>query len=500
MKNISLFISEYRAYLILAVAVWVVMFLISPDSYTHHLFGRDDSAIFFTSGKALMNGMVPYVDYADSKGPLLWLIYGVGYLLSHYDYTGVFWLSWMAYSVTLAYLFRLACLFLKDNRLALLATLAMIGFLFCSWYHYEVKSEDWCQPFIVATLFHFCRLFYGDGKKQPEKAFLVFGISFSACLLIKFSVAAMLASVWVYGVIHLLRHHSRVVKPIFWSAAGALCTLLPFIVWLSCIGALDAFIREYFVNTVFTIRDSAYQDSYLHELIYSIGISERLTLFIVGMAGCMGIALTQKLGRLFLPFVLLCFWAITIHHATFHYFITCSSFSLFFILCIIRTYRDVISRHYTQFITSVPSAVVLLLLLTCCFRMGYLDNTLRFVHSDYLEDEQEVYRLTSATGHQPTMIFYKAIDRGDGIKADALPGSTYWTTQMGATQEMNEQQYQDIRNKKADWIMTESLDSVQLEQQIRWLQGCGYTTAYRFKAKDKWGLMRVLLKKFDFGE
>ena len=29
-----------------------------------------------------MNGMVPYVDFTDSKGPSLWLIYGIGYLLS----------------------------------------------------------------------------------------------------------------------------------------------------------------------------------------------------------------------------------------------------------------------------------------------------------------------------------------------------------------------------------------------------------------------------------
>ena len=27
-----------------------------------------------------MNGLTPYVDFTDSKGPLLWLIYGIGYL------------------------------------------------------------------------------------------------------------------------------------------------------------------------------------------------------------------------------------------------------------------------------------------------------------------------------------------------------------------------------------------------------------------------------------
>lgn len=26
-------------------------------------------------GKALMNGFIPYTDFADSKGPLVWLFY-----------------------------------------------------------------------------------------------------------------------------------------------------------------------------------------------------------------------------------------------------------------------------------------------------------------------------------------------------------------------------------------------------------------------------------------
>ena len=66
----------------IVIFVFIVLFGVSPDSYTHDLLDRTDSAIFFTSGKAWMNGMIPYTEFADSKGPLLWLIYGIGYLLS----------------------------------------------------------------------------------------------------------------------------------------------------------------------------------------------------------------------------------------------------------------------------------------------------------------------------------------------------------------------------------------------------------------------------------
>ena len=42
----------------------------------------------------------PYLDFADSKGLLLWLIYGIGYLISPTSYIGVFWLSIIAYTIT----------------------------------------------------------------------------------------------------------------------------------------------------------------------------------------------------------------------------------------------------------------------------------------------------------------------------------------------------------------------------------------------------------------
>ena len=138
----STIFQKYKYYIFLSTFLWVILFIISPDSYTHLLFDRDDSAIFFTSGKALMNGLTPYVDFADSKGPLLWLIYGIGYLISHYDYTGVFWLSWIAYSITFAFIFRISRIFLEDNNLSFISSVAMIMYVFYPWFHYEVKSED----------------------------------------------------------------------------------------------------------------------------------------------------------------------------------------------------------------------------------------------------------------------------------------------------------------------------------------------------------------------
>ena len=48
-----------------------------------------DGNAFFTMGKGMFNGKVPYKDLFEQKGPLLYLIYGIGYLISHDTLLGV---------------------------------------------------------------------------------------------------------------------------------------------------------------------------------------------------------------------------------------------------------------------------------------------------------------------------------------------------------------------------------------------------------------------------
>ena len=491
----STIFQKYKYYIFLSTFLWVILFIISPDSYTHLLFDRDDSAIFFTSGKALMNGLTPYVDFADSKGPLLWLIYGIGYLISHYDYTGVFWLSWIAYSITFAFIFRISRIFLEDNNLSFISSVAMIMFVFYPWFHYEVKSEDWCQPFVAATLYHTCRLIYNDLQcgNDVKRAFLTFGISFSACLMIKFGIAAMLSSIFIYLLFYKIKKGQYILFPILWSALGAFIIILPFIFYLFYIDAFYAFINEYFIKTLMTIDNSNYHTNYIHEILYHICRADRVLYFFTSLVGCVGIWFIKRRAALFLPFVLFMFWALSSRHADSHYFNACTLLSVFFVICIVYTYRLSIKQYEILATIATMTFTFFFTVITNSFIKGYLNPTFIMVKSQYRNDIEQVYKITSKI-NTPRIIFYNSLDRGDGIKANALPGSVYWTSQKGASTEMVQRQISDIRAHKADFIITEAIDSITFLKQVNYLKSLGYFEVYRFKSPDKWGLKRSLLQ------
>ncbi|MFQ9073882.1 MAG: hypothetical protein ACLR43_15090 [Faecalibacillus faecis] len=47
----------------------------------------------------MFNGKVPYKDLFEQKGPLLYLIYGIGYLISHDTFLGVYLLEVISYTI-----------------------------------------------------------------------------------------------------------------------------------------------------------------------------------------------------------------------------------------------------------------------------------------------------------------------------------------------------------------------------------------------------------------
>ena len=185
--------SDLKAFLILSLFVFSIMFLVSQDSYLYDLYGRCDSAWFFMAGKAWMNGMIPYVDFSDSKGPLLWLIYGIGYLISNTTYIGVFWVSVILYTFTFFFYYKIANIFFNNNKISLSASFLMALAHFSLLYN-ETRSEDICQIFIASSLYFTLRLFFHKiTTNEVLRTSFVLGIGFAGCLMIKFTIAAMLA-------------------------------------------------------------------------------------------------------------------------------------------------------------------------------------------------------------------------------------------------------------------------------------------------------------------
>ena len=93
-------------------------------------------------------------------------------------------------------------------------------------------------------------------------------------------------------------------------------------------------------------------------------------------------------------------------------------------ICIVYTYRLSIKQYEILATIATMTFTFFFTVITNSFIKGYLNPTFIMVKSQYRNDIEQVYKITSKI-NTPRIIFYNSLDRGDGIKANALPCSFY---------------------------------------------------------------------------
>ncbi len=434
----------------MAIFAIVTLLLVSTDSWTHNLWDHHDSATFFASGKAWMSGMVPYVDFSDSKGPLLWLIYGVGYLLSPRTVHGVFWITCLNYVFVFWWLFKTARIYLADNYLAVFASMLTSLAIFYPWVRYETRAEDFTLFFLVWGLYHVCRLLHDDRideRRQTLRASVVLGVGMAATLLIKYNASAILGVMALY-VLHFAWRQGTGL----WHALGAMaCSsavfLLPFVIYMLSVGCLDNFIYEYFVVNIDVV---ARQHALMRHPIYLLW-GHRYTLGIYLLACGLSALAAAWLALRYRGFVFVAFLAtilLTVSNAFWlYYYAICAPFVLFGVVAVL-CHLDA-SR-----VRSISGCVVYGALCIALVFATHSAHGAAWSWSDTPEQRAfDRYATLMAQIQRPRVIYYGMHGMALGIAAHSLPGCRYWVSQSGATPDMDADQRRAIEARQADFVV-----------------------------------------------
>jgi len=441
--------TNLKVWLSLFVYVTAILFVISPDSYLHNGLDHVDSAWFFMDGKALMNGLIPYVDYTDSKGPLLFLLNGIGYLISNYDYIGVFWRSCLWYSITLFFCYKTGTLLTQSRRKGYIVALLMAFPYFCCLFHYETRAEDWCQPFIAASLYCLLKEILRPTRRSQYIAGLSFGITFVATLLIKWSIAVMSLS-FVASVVWLLyKRRQSMMKYCVCFTVGAVLMFLPFGVYMIATNSFEAFVHEYFFNTGMTVSEGgAFGFVYGYcKSVAKLFIMKGRYWYVIYMIAIF--CYYRKHSSLTLC-PLLCglfFLALTIMHSHWNYYLNASSaFSIFLAVILAECLEQKI-----QFSTrNIGVIFIVAVILNFANVAKALKRGGLFFQTTGIQEFYDAAYIMSQVND--TKIINCGLEYGIGLPANALPATLHYSHQNGATKEMEDKQKEAIRQHKADFI------------------------------------------------
>lgn len=123
-QSFSKKIENDRMYLILLfLYVAILLFFCSKMSPLYPINEWADVNLYFNIGKCFTDGKVLYVDTFDHKGPVIFFIYALGYLISNASFLGMFIIQVLFWSIMLFAAYYTAKLFL-ENQYAFLVALA----------------------------------------------------------------------------------------------------------------------------------------------------------------------------------------------------------------------------------------------------------------------------------------------------------------------------------------------------------------------------------------
>ena len=114
---------NYIPYIILMLIGFTLnLFMCNMSPFHNGLFCSDVNC-FFMEGKAWALGYIPYVDFIDTKGPLLFFIFAIGYLISPESTLGVYLLASLSTSIALILIYKTALYFTKSTTQAILVAI-----------------------------------------------------------------------------------------------------------------------------------------------------------------------------------------------------------------------------------------------------------------------------------------------------------------------------------------------------------------------------------------
>lgn len=159
-----------------------------------------DPNIYMDVGRAVRKGLVLYRDVFDHKGPLLLLLFSLLSIPSKYSMIGLYLMLCLTLGISLVYLFRTACLFVRE-RTALGIALVFPFFLLNNLTYSQGggSAEELLLPCFTGALFYLIRLFLREKQdgavrasfRDAARSFFLLGLFAGIVLMVKINLTVL---------------------------------------------------------------------------------------------------------------------------------------------------------------------------------------------------------------------------------------------------------------------------------------------------------------------
>ena len=240
-----------RALVFLALSAAVITVFSVYTTPISPYYGND-SAFFLLMGKGVTQGKIPYLDLYDQKGPMIFYVNALGYLLTG-DRYGIFLMQIVNLTAACLIVYRLARFYLRSG--ASLGMVAAYLFVYVGTVQDGNMTEEWSQLFLLLPLCLSLRFLKSGASvsEHPKRYSLVYGVCLGVLLMFRVTNAAPVGGLILAYIILFCRE--KKVGQLFLHAAivlfGTALVVVPFCLYFLRVGAFDLFIYASITHNFF---------------------------------------------------------------------------------------------------------------------------------------------------------------------------------------------------------------------------------------------------------
>ncbi|MCL1964642.1 MAG: glycosyltransferase family 39 protein, partial [Firmicutes bacterium] len=228
-----------------------------------------DANAAFTMGKSMMRGLAPYKDLFNHKGPFLYLLYGLAYLMHNTGFYGLYVLQSLSMAVLLFFCYRIARLYIQRDGVAMGVALLVPVFvlargIYVTEFDYGGGSaEEFMLPLIAMSVYSVARYAQDDGcryEKPLRAVCLIQGVVFVLMFMTKFTIAVFSLGLLFPFFVDMLckRKWKALCQAVAYTLMGIGLASLPYLVYALCTNSLSAFGEVYIrINILYSGTEGA---------------------------------------------------------------------------------------------------------------------------------------------------------------------------------------------------------------------------------------------------
>lgn len=441
--------------------------LASKSSPLYPLNDWVDVNCFFTMGRGVLDGIVPYRDLYEQKGPLLYFVYAVISLFSRDSFFGVYLLEALTFGLFLYFSGKLAQLYLEESKVVYLLVAVLGTALVNSWSFTHGGSVEQLSLFMLIYGMYSVLKALKENRGLSFREAFTNGIFAATALWVKYTILGFYLGLALFVLIWYLTDatlRKQLLLTIGQFLLGITAISAVVLVYFVYHGALNDLFTVYFYNNIFLYAEKV-EGSRLDLMWECLHSALRLNTNYGWMiwSGILWLFLKRKSHWKAALMSILCFAGLSL--STYwackgwdYYGMILAVFCILGLIAIAELLHstaiyDLWHKYMPKHVLTSVSALLLVLSYLLGATVQYNQN---MYLGEYEKEETVQYRFaeTIQTVEDATLLNYGFLDGGFYFASGAKPACRYFCYFNINPPEMWDEQNTCIQNGDADFIVT----------------------------------------------